>query len=250
MKTYISDIIPRIQKFSQKLDNLTLLTNQHWVVIDDIDNTKNVYIFRENNELLISQNGKVEKAKWEYLGHNSLLIDRKDDSYLFKHGFFDENILALKIDSKNEYAFLVNETKFDKELNCSINVIEFLNRKYIEPTIKQSIEKQTGFSIESNSESKRLEIYIAPNHIMKKIGEKNPVFGTRSVQYLIEFEDGKKGDIFQRKNVKETYFKAKIGEMWVNSHICYENIDFCIVALHKYLKTGKIYKQGFAGAYE
>jgi hypothetical protein len=77
MRTFISDIIPRIQKFSQKLDNLTLLTNQHWVVIDDIDNTKNVYIFRHNNELLISQNGKVEKAKWEYLGNNSLLIDRK-----------------------------------------------------------------------------------------------------------------------------------------------------------------------------
>ena len=74
MRTYISDIIPRIQKFSQKLDNLTLLTNQHWVVIDDIDNTKNVYIFRQNNELLISQNGKVEKAKWEYLGHNSLIF--------------------------------------------------------------------------------------------------------------------------------------------------------------------------------
>ena len=27
------------------------------------------------------------------LGHNSLLIDRQDESYLFKHGFFDENIL-------------------------------------------------------------------------------------------------------------------------------------------------------------
>jgi hypothetical protein len=66
MKTYISDIIPKIQKFSQKLDNLTLLTNQHWVVIDNVENEKNVYIFRQNNELLISQNGKVEKAKWEY----------------------------------------------------------------------------------------------------------------------------------------------------------------------------------------
>jgi len=88
VRTYISDIIPRIQKFSQKLDNLTLLTNKHWVVIDEIDNNKNVYIFRQNNELLISQNGKVEKAKWEYLGNNSILIYRNSESYLFKHGFF------------------------------------------------------------------------------------------------------------------------------------------------------------------
>lgn len=63
MKTFIADIIPRIQKYSQKLDNLTLLTNQHWVVVDEITNSKTVYIFRPNNELLISKNGKVEKAK-------------------------------------------------------------------------------------------------------------------------------------------------------------------------------------------
>jgi hypothetical protein len=52
-----------------------------------------------------------------------LLIDRKDESYLFKHVFFDQNILALKIDSKDEYAFVVNETKFDKELNSSLSAI-------------------------------------------------------------------------------------------------------------------------------
>ena len=68
MKTYIADIIPKLQRFSQKLDNLTLLTNQHWVVLDELESSKTVFIFRSNNELLISRNGKVEKAKWEYLG--------------------------------------------------------------------------------------------------------------------------------------------------------------------------------------
>src|ERR1035437_3939985 len=133
MKTFIADIIPRLQKYSQKLDNLSLLTNQHWVVVDEIANSKTVYIFRPNNELLISKNGKVEKAKWEYLGNNTLLIDLKEESYLFRHGFFDENILALKIDGREEYAFLVNETKFEKELNSSERILEFLQRKYIEP---------------------------------------------------------------------------------------------------------------------
>jgi hypothetical protein len=133
MRTFIADIIPRIQKYSQKLDNITLLTNQHWVVVDEIANSKTVYIFRPTNELLISKNGKVDKAKWEYLGNNTLLIDLKDESYLFRHGFFDENILALKIDGREEYAFLVNETRFDKELNSADRILEFLQRKYIEP---------------------------------------------------------------------------------------------------------------------
>jgi hypothetical protein len=249
MRTYISDIIPRIQKFSQKLDNLTLLTNQHWVVIDDNDNTKNVYIFRQNNELLISTNGKVEKAKWEYLGHNSLLIDLKDESYLFKHGFFDENILALKIDSKDEYAFLVNETKFVKDLNSSQSVIEFLNDKYIESSIKRNIEEQTGLSIESNSWKKTVIIHQIPNYTTKKIGTSNPLFGTLTEKILVEFEDGEEGYVFLKKKDKQAFFKVKVNGMWVKTKVYYKNINFCLTGLHYFLKTGKIYEAGFIEAY-
>ncbi|AEH01655.1 hypothetical protein [Lacinutrix sp. 5H-3-7-4] len=132
MKTFLADIIPKLQRFSQKLDNLTLLTNQHWVVIDEITTSKNVYIFRSDNTLLISQNGKVERAKWEYLGNDSILIDMNNELFLFKHGFFDKNILALKIDGKDEYAFLINENKYNGELNSIEKVFDFLNKKHIE----------------------------------------------------------------------------------------------------------------------
>lgn len=131
MKTYLADIIPKIKRYSEKLDNLTLLTNQHWVVIDELQNSKFVYIFRNNFELLISQNGKVEKGKWEYLGNNSLLIERKEDSYLFRHGFFDSNILALKVDGRDEYAFLVNENNYGGDLNSIEKVLSFLETKYL-----------------------------------------------------------------------------------------------------------------------
>jgi len=162
MKTFIADIIPRLQEFSQKLDNLTLLTNQHWVVVDEIANSKMVYIFRPNNELLISRNGRVDRGKWEYLGNSTLLIDLTDGAYLFRHGFFDENILALKIDGKEEYAFLVNETKFDKELNSSERILEFLQRKYIEPCQRQQVESTIGIEVE------------APKVIAETVKEKTP----------------------------------------------------------------------------
>lgn len=135
MKTFLSDLFPKLQRYSEKLDNLTLLTNQHWVCIDELSN-KTVYIFRSNNDLLISTNGKVEKAKWEYLGNKSLLIDRKEDTYLFKHGFFDENILALKVDSNEEYAVFVNENKYEGELNSIERVLEFLEHKYLDTSVK------------------------------------------------------------------------------------------------------------------
>ncbi len=56
MKTYFSDSIPKIQRYSEKLDNLTLL-------VDEITQNKTVYIFRTSGELLVAKNGKVEKAK-------------------------------------------------------------------------------------------------------------------------------------------------------------------------------------------
>jgi hypothetical protein len=131
MKTFLLDIIPQIQRFSQKLDNLTVLTNKHWVLIDEELTSKVVFIFREkDSQLLISENGKIEKGTWEYLGNNSLLIDRKEGSYLFRHGFIDETILALKVDGKEEYALLVNELKFNNNLNSITTIVQFLKDTY------------------------------------------------------------------------------------------------------------------------
>ncbi|MFD0837577.1 hypothetical protein ACFQ0I_17500 [Mariniflexile aquimaris] len=227
MKTYISDIIPKIQRFSQKLDNLTMLTNQHWVVIDDIENSKNVYIFRQNNELLISHNGKVEKAKWEYLGHNSLLIDRKDESYLFKHGFFDENILALKIDSRNEYAFLVNETKFDKELNSLNNIIEFLNNKYIEPDIKKSIQDIHSVEIESSP-------IPSPKYTETFLESEWSLLGGNQKKFKIEFQDGNTGELYLKTN------SGKYRIICQGTHVYYSSKTSAINALYNYTLTRKI----------
>src|SRR5690606_40610052 len=59
------------------------------------------------------------------------LFRSKEDTYLFKHGFFDENILALKVDSNEEYAVFVNENKYEGELNSIERVLEFLEYKYL-----------------------------------------------------------------------------------------------------------------------
>lgn len=149
MRTYLLDILPKIQQYSQKLDDLTLLTNQHWVLMDSIGVDKTIYIFRINNELLVSTNGNVTKGKWEYLGNNSILIDLIDKSYLFKQGFFDKNILALKTDNRYEYAVFVNENRFDGELNSIEKLEEFLENRYLQNNstqkVLEEVEKATSY---------------------------------------------------------------------------------------------------------
>ncbi len=131
MRTFVADLIPKIQKFSKKLDDLTKLTNQHWVSIGDIDEKKRVFIFRSNHELVISENGIAELGTWDYMGNQCLLLKTINVNYLLKHGFFDEHIIALKLDSTDEYAFFVNETKYGNELNTVADILRFLENKYL-----------------------------------------------------------------------------------------------------------------------
>ena len=174
MITFIADIIPKIQRFSKKLDDLTMLTNQHWVSLGDIKQNKKVFIFRQNNQLLISDNGIVEKGSWEYLGNQSLLIDTKNEGYLLKHGFFDENIIALKLDSTDSYAFFINETKYDKELNNINDIIKFLHDKYLKDKVSTD---SIGTQVRQNLTSKKLP---EPNMYVTQMlmGDSHNLIGT------------------------------------------------------------------------
>jgi hypothetical protein len=135
MQTYISDIIPSISRYSKQLNDETLLTSRHWVVIDEIVNRKNIYIFRKNRDLLISTNGLVEKGTWDYLGNEKILIEQNGKDFLFRHGFFEDDFLALKIEGGDEYAFLVNEKKYDENLNSVMSINTFLTKKYIDSPV-------------------------------------------------------------------------------------------------------------------
>jgi hypothetical protein len=147
MLLYLADLFTRLAAHSEKLDNIALLTNQHWVSIDEIAQQKVVYIFRTNNELLISTNGSVQEARWEYLGNNSLLVRTKDSSLLLKHGFFDDSILALKRDSTDDFNIFVNENKHSGELNTAEKVARFLENRYFDTKTKAQIESGTGRSV-------------------------------------------------------------------------------------------------------
>ena len=77
MEISFSELIPRVSTLSQKFDNTSLLFNNHWVLVNETNSKKKLYIFRDNNELIISEDGKVDVALWRYLGKNTLLIEKR-----------------------------------------------------------------------------------------------------------------------------------------------------------------------------
>lgn len=235
MKTFIADIIPKIQRFSQRLDDLTKLTDQHWVSLGDINETKRVFIFRANNQLLISDNGIVEKSSWEYLGNNSLLLDTKNESYLLKHGFFDENVIALKLDSTDSYAFFVNETKYKGELNSIQDVLNFLENKYLTKD-----ENRSGLG-----SKKERQTINPPEYNVQNITETTSFFGSITKIYQIHFLDGTNGEVYLKVKNNQTYYKEKPEKTWYTLMHYYASFEHCVNALHYFLKTGHRLEDGY-----
>ncbi|EKF54416.1 hypothetical protein I215_12328 [Galbibacter marinus] len=162
MKTFISNIIPKIKEYSKKLNVLTNFVDKYWILLNEEDNTKLVYIFRGNNELLISLNGIVNKGKWEYLGKDSLLIEKENQTFLFRHGFLDDNIFVLKVDGKNEYAFFMDEEVLLQNINKLEQLNSFLEKHYL---LNNSIEEPKAISTSWND---KLNLHYNPT--LKKFG--------------------------------------------------------------------------------
>jgi hypothetical protein len=153
METNLSVLIPRVRKLSQKFDNTSLILSHHWVLVDEINSKKKLYIFRKNKELLISEDGQVDIASWRYLGKNTLLVENNTVKNLYKHGFFDQNLIAIKIRDDENYSFFVNEEKFDHGLNSENKIAKYLYDKYLNNTIKKKVtrRKRKSYSNKKNS---------------------------------------------------------------------------------------------------
>ena len=153
METNLSVLIPRVRKLSQKFDNTSLILSHHWVLVDKINSKKKLYIFRKNKELLISEDGQVDIASWRYLGKNTLLVENNTVKNLYKHGFFDQNLIAIKIRDDENYSFFVDEEKFDHGLNSENKIAKYLYDKYLNNTIKKKVtrRKRKSYSNKKNS---------------------------------------------------------------------------------------------------
>jgi hypothetical protein len=110
MRAYLSNLLPRLQQFSQTLDKKEILIDQPWVNVDD-DLNKVQYIFRRDGSLIMSLNGNALIGKWEYIsGARSLLVDVGGKKLLLNHGFVDKGVMALKKDGFQDAPWvLVNE---------------------------------------------------------------------------------------------------------------------------------------------
>lgn len=125
MKAYILNFLNRYKRYSENQDVKTAICNRSWWVFNDCGE-KELYIFQEDNTLIISLSGRVTKGTWEYVPTNrSLIITAQNESYMLHLAFMDNVLFALQVDGTQKYSFMIDENnrasfkpKTLRELQC------------------------------------------------------------------------------------------------------------------------------------
>lgn len=124
MIDYIKSLLPQLQQYSKNLNDTAIFADVPWGFIDE-DNDRVTYIFRRNNELLVSKRGDVTTGHWEYLSvMQSLLIEHANRKRMYNQGFIDNAVMALKKDGTDELFWLANQ-----QILPDLNVVGYLEQK-------------------------------------------------------------------------------------------------------------------------
>ena len=109
MKTYLLNIPTELKRFSQKLDAKALLCSKTWEVFNDEGN-KEIFIFQNDGNLLISTNGDVIKSTWQFIAANTtIIITAEGKTTMLRPAFVDGVVFALQKDGTQECLFLIDE---------------------------------------------------------------------------------------------------------------------------------------------
>jgi hypothetical protein len=164
MKIYLNNTLKLLQNYSRTLDKTSILINKPWTLIDENFELQK-FIFKKNNELLLSKNGQVNIGKWEYYAEaKSLLIDRGFDKILCNEEFIDDGVLILKIDGNQDKYFILANENLIPDLNVTKYLKEFRNKKLnifeIESSDGKTLEIQ---KIDFQTENERIGNLVTHN---------------------------------------------------------------------------------------
>lgn len=174
MIDYIASLLPRIQQFSKGLNDTAIFADIPWGFIDD-DGDKVTYIFRRNNELLVSKLGDVTTGHWEYLPvMQSLLIEHASRKRMYNQGFVDSAVMALQKDGTEEIFLLANQ-----QVLADLNAVGYLEGKVKAPKVANGIgNKSNRVNLELKNPARFISI-AAPS-LAEMFKEQNQVFNSET----------------------------------------------------------------------
>ena len=158
----LKSLSAQLKSYSETLDKTNILADKPWALIDEEFEVQKL-IFKRNNELVLSRNGKVQMGSWEYFPEaKSLLIDRGGDKILCNEAFIDDAVMILKIDgTENNFYLFANENLIpDLDAIGYLKILRKLKLNILEKEMDdgRTIEIHRSFDFESPSVGHRVSI--------------------------------------------------------------------------------------------
>jgi hypothetical protein len=157
MLTYIKHIFSNLNKYSQKLDDITIFQNQKWINIDEIGTRKKVFIFRPDNKLLLSIDGNVKKGSWEYIDSTTIVLEIDNEPILLRHSFIDDEFLILNKDNTDNFALFIKENEALSGLNTLDKINLYIEEKYQRNKLPSIISSNKNYKLKNTIECSNLE---------------------------------------------------------------------------------------------
>ncbi len=141
MQQYIQGLLPRLKQISKNLDHVENFVDKPWVHIDN-ERGRLLYIFKRDQTLLLSVNGRVTTGSWEYIQPaNSLLISHTGEQYLLNHAFVSNGLMVLKLDGTQNLWVMINEHVIP-DLDVERYLQDFVNQGTNAPSDKYLLDVQ------------------------------------------------------------------------------------------------------------
>lgn len=105
--------------------------NQEWILINGIEDGKAIYMFKPNNELVISVNDEITKTRWSFINSNFLSITTEDGIVLIKAFYKDKDVLVLNQKASEDYSFFINASHYNVPINNKSDLQRYLKEKYM-----------------------------------------------------------------------------------------------------------------------
>lgn len=177
MVEYVKTLLPRLQQFSKGLNDTAIFAEIPWAFIDD-DGDKVTYIFRRNNDLLVSKRGDVTTGHWEYLPVvQSLLIEHAGRKRMYNQGFVDNVVMALRKDGTDELFLLANQNVLPE-----LDAIDYLKQK-----ANGTLEQKLTYTVKVEFMQPKKAAYIQSRSEKYIFYIGNPVF---EMDGISELKDG------------------------------------------------------------
>jgi hypothetical protein len=158
------------------------------------------------------------------------VIGKRDDKTLYRHGFFDSNVLALNVDGTDEYAFFINEAKYDEGLKSFDHIVQFLERSYVKSL---AVTEQPKVLAESLNKNFKLPIYDE----LRISNNKN--IRSKYSQITIKFSDNLVGDYFKTSNGEIYYIKVQGDKVYYDDEECTIRGLYYLLKCNRILDIGK-----------